>query len=198
MLFVASVASVFARVCRESWDESSFNAITRLETHATQTNSFVNQSFSWYKLSWRKNIELRGAGRLLDLNVVPSHLFLWHNCHNSKTNVWETCYFSNNPLSLIWMIFVKSQMISLVSRTETLPLWPRFESYLNTFLLFGHLSNSSPLVLLSHLFRIWQRCSGTLAPVLRTRRYATSVEPLDQFQFLSILLVRFLLTFSHP
>ena len=65
-------------------------------------------------------------------------------------------------------------MISLVSRTETLPLWPRFENYLNTFLLFGHLSNSSPLVLLSHLFRFWQRCSGTLAPVLRTRRYTTS------------------------
>ena len=88
-------------------------------------------------------------------------------------------------------------MISLVSRTETLPLWPRFENYLNTFLLFGHLSNSSPLVLLSHLFRFWQRCSGTLAPVLRTRRYTTSVEPLDQFQFLSILLVRFLRTLSH-
>ena len=40
-------------------------------------------------------------------------------------------------------------MISLVSRTETLPLWSRFENYLNTFLLLGHLTNSSPLVLFS-------------------------------------------------
>lgn len=45
-LFVASVACVSARFRRESWDESSFSAITRLETHATQTNSFVNQSFT--------------------------------------------------------------------------------------------------------------------------------------------------------
>ena len=89
-------------------------------------------------------------------------------------------------------------MISLVSRTESLPLWSRFENYLNTFLLLGHLTNSSPRVLFSRLFRFWQRCSGTLAPVLRTRRYTTSVELLDQFQFLSILLVRFLLTCSHP
>ena len=37
-------------------------------------------------------------------------------------------------------------MISLVSRTESLPLLSRFENYLNTFLLFGHLTNSSPLV----------------------------------------------------
>ena len=54
------------------------------------------------------------------------------------------------------------------------------------------------IVLFSNMHRFWQSSSGTLAPVLRTRRYMTSVEPLDQFQFLSILLVRFLLTFSHP
>ena len=89
-------------------------------------------------------------------------------------------------------------MISLVSRTETLPLWSRFQNYLNTIFLLEHLTNSSPLVVFSNLHRFWQSSSRTLAPVLRTRFYTTSVEPLDQFQFLSILLVRFLLTFSHP
>ena len=36
-------------------------------------------------------------------------------------------------------------MISLVSRTEALPLWSCFQNYLNTFLLLEHLTNSSPL-----------------------------------------------------
>ena len=53
------------------------------------------------------------------------------------------------------------------------------------------------IVLFSNMHRFWQSSSGTLAPVLRMRRYTTSVEPLDQLQFLSILLVRFLLTFSQ-
>ena len=89
-------------------------------------------------------------------------------------------------------------MISLVSRIETLPLWSRFQNYLSTMFLLEHLISSSPIFLFSNLHRFWQSSSRTLAPVLRTRRYTTSVEPLDQFQFLSILLVRFLLTFSHP
>ena len=88
-------------------------------------------------------------------------------------------------------------MISLVSRTETLPLWFRFQNYLNTIFLLEHLTSSSPLVLFSNLHRFWQSSSGTLTPVLRTRFYTTSVEPLDQFQFLSILQVTFLLTCSH-
>ena len=89
-------------------------------------------------------------------------------------------------------------MISLVSRTEILPLWLRFQNYLNTIFLLEHLTSLSPLVLFSNLHRFWRSSSGTLAPVLRMRRYMTSVEPWDQFQLLSILLVRFLLTFSHP
>ena len=89
-------------------------------------------------------------------------------------------------------------MISLVSRTETLPLWSHFQNYLNTIFLLEHLTSSLPLVFFSNLHRFWQSSSCTLVPVLRTSRYTTSVEPLDQFQFLSILLVRFLLTFSHP
>ena len=43
-------------------------------------------------------------------------------------------------------------MISLVSRTETLPLWTRFQNHLNTFFLLEHLINSSPFVLFSNPF----------------------------------------------
>ena len=87
-------------------------------------------------------------------------------------------------------------MISLASRTETLLLWSRFPNYLNTFCS-SILPAHHPFVLFSDVHRFGKSFSCTLAPVLRTRRYTTSVELLDQFQFLSILLVRFLLTFSH-